>query len=95
MARESRESTRITNRGTGIEPNPWDTLEYKYPRGTKVKGVIKNITDFGIFVEIEEGIDGLVHVSDLSWDNKVSHPSQAYAKGQEVEAALSRIYASR
>jgi small subunit ribosomal protein S1 len=74
-----------------IEPNPWDTLEYKYPRGTKVKGVIKNITDFGIFVEIEEGIDGLVHVSDLSWDSKVSHPSQVYQKGAEVEAMVMSI----
>jgi small subunit ribosomal protein S1 len=74
-----------------ISANPWDTLELKYPRGTKVKGVIKNITDFGIFVEIEEGIDGLVHVSDLSWDSKISHPSQAYEKGQEVEAVVMQI----
>jgi small subunit ribosomal protein S1 len=74
-----------------IEPNPWDTLEYKYPRGTKVKGTIKNITDFGVFVEIEEGIDGLVHISDISWDNKVTHPSQMFQKGQEVEAMVVTI----
>ena len=74
-----------------IEPNPWDTLEYKYPQGTRIKGVIKNITDFGIFVEIEEGIDGLVHVSDLSWDSKISHPSQVFQKGQEVEAVVMNI----
>lgn len=74
-----------------ISPNPWDTLELKYPTGTRVKGVIKNITDFGIFVEIEEGIDGLVHVSDLSWDAKVSHPSQMFEKGQEVEAVVLSI----
>ncbi len=74
-----------------IEANPWDTLEYKYPRGTRVKGVIKNITDFGVFVEIEEGIDGLVHISDLSWDSKVSHPSQMYQKGSEVEAMVMSI----
>ena len=74
-----------------IEPNPWDTLELKYPQGSKVKGVIKNITDFGIFVEIEEGIDGLVHVSDLSWDTKISHPSQVFEKGQEVEAVVLSI----
>ncbi len=74
-----------------ITANPWDTLEHKYPQGTKVKGVIKNITDFGIFVEIEEGIDGLVHVSDLSWDQKVSHPSQMFEKGQEVEAMVLNI----
>lgn len=74
-----------------IAPNPWETLELKYPQGTRVKGVIKNITDFGIFVEIEEGIDGLVHVSDLSWDSKVSHPSQMFEKGQEVEAVVLNI----
>ena len=75
-----------------ITPNPWDSLEFKYPTGTKIKGVIKNITDFGIFVEIEEGIDGLVHVSDLTWDSsKVSHPSQAFEKGQEVEAMVMSI----
>ena len=74
-----------------ISANPWDTLELKYPKNTKVKGVIKNITDFGIFVEIEEGIDGLVHVSDLTWDSKVSHPSQMFEKGQEVEAVVMSI----
>jgi small subunit ribosomal protein S1 len=75
-----------------ITANPWDSLEFKYPTGTKIKGVIKNITDFGIFVEIEEGIDGLVHVSDLTWDSsKVSHPSQAFEKGQEVEAMVMSI----
>lgn len=74
-----------------ITPNPWDTLEFKYPTGTKIKGVIKNLTDFGIFVEIEEGIDGLVHVSDLSWDSKVTHPGQEYEKGQEVEAMVMSI----
>jgi len=74
-----------------IEPNPWDTLEYKYPRGTRVKGSIKNITDFGLFVEIEEGIDGLVHVSDISWDKNVTHPSQLYQKAQEVEAVVMSI----
>jgi small subunit ribosomal protein S1 len=74
-----------------ISPNPWDTLELKYPQGTKVKGTIKNITDFGIFIGIEEGIDGLVHVSDLSWDTKVSHPSQMFEKGTEVEAIVLSI----
>ncbi len=74
-----------------ITPNPWDTLEFKYPTGTRIKGVIKNLTDFGIFVEIEEGIDGLVHVSDLSWDNKVASPAQEFEKGQEVEAMVMSI----
>jgi small subunit ribosomal protein S1 len=74
-----------------ITPNPWESLEFKYPTGTKVKGTIKNVTDFGIFVEIEEGIDGLVHVSDLSWDQKVTHPKQLFEKGQEVEAMVMNI----
>jgi small subunit ribosomal protein S1 len=74
-----------------ITANPWDSLEFKYPTGTKVKGTIKNVTDFGIFVEIEEGIDGLVHVSDLSWDQKVTHPKQLFEKGQEVEAMVMNI----
>ncbi len=74
-----------------ISANPWDSLEFKYPTGTKVKGTIKNVTDFGIFVEIEEGIDGLVHVSDLSWDQKVTHPKQLFEKGNEVEAMVMNI----
>jgi len=74
-----------------ITPNPWDSLEFKYPTGTKIKGIIKNITDFGIFVEIEEGIDGLVHISDLTWDAGVAHPSQSFEKGQEVEAMVMSI----
>jgi len=50
-----------------LEPNPWDEIEKKYPKGTKVKGTIKNITDFGVFIGLENGIDGLVHISDMSW----------------------------
>jgi small subunit ribosomal protein S1 len=74
-----------------ITANPWDSLEHKYPPGTRVKGVVKNITDFGIFVEIEEGIDGLVHISDLSWDEKIAHPSEAYEKAQSVDAVVVSI----
>ncbi|MBP7844959.1 MAG: 30S ribosomal protein S1 [Proteobacteria bacterium] len=74
-----------------ITPNPWDTLEYKYPTASRIKGKIKNVTDFGIFVEIEEGIDGLVHISDLSWDEKVSNPNELYKKGDEVEAVVQHI----
>ncbi len=73
-----------------VEPNPWDNIEERYPAGTRIKGVVKNITDFGIFVGIEEGIDGLVHISDLSW-KKVKHPSDLYRKGQEVEAVVVNI----
>ncbi|NCN26133.1 30S ribosomal protein S1 [bacterium] len=85
------ESRRMSLGLKQITPNPWDTLEYKYPQGTRVKGKVKNVTDFGIFVEIEEGIDGLVHVSDLSWDDKVATPHESFEKGQEVEAVVQSI----
>ena len=68
--------------------NPWVELKAKYPEGTVVKGVIRNIADFGIFIGIEEGIDGLVHVSDISWKQRIKHPSEFYKKGQEVEAVV-------
>jgi len=84
-------SRRISLGMKQIEPNPWTQLEQKYPRGSKVKGTIKNITDFGIFLGIEDGIDGLVHVSDFSWAKKASHPSEIYNKGDEVEAVVLNI----
>ncbi len=74
-----------------IEPNPWDELAQKYPLNTKIKGEVKNITDFGLFVGVEEGIDGLVHVSDLSWTKKVKHPSELYKKGDVIEALVLNI----
>ncbi len=74
-----------------IEPNPWTLLEEKYPVGTKVVGRVKTITDFGIFIGFEEGIDGLVHVSEMSWTKKIKHPSELYKKGQEVEAVVLNI----
>src|SRR5437667_5462649 len=74
-----------------LEPNPFASLKEKYPPGTVVKGVVRNIADFGIFVEIEEGIDGLVHVSDLSWTQRVKHPSELFQKGDDVEAAVLNI----
>jgi small subunit ribosomal protein S1 len=74
-----------------LEPNPFSSLKEKYPPGTVVKGVVRNIADFGIFVEIEEGIDGLVHISDLSWTQRVKHPSELYQKGDEVEAVVLNI----
>src|ERR1700694_4206534 len=70
------------------EPNPWEELAEKHPVGGMVKGKVKSITDFGVFVEIEPGIDGLVHISDLSWTKKVRHPSEVYKKGDEVEATV-------
>lgn len=74
-----------------IESNPWDTLQERYAIGARVKGKVRNLTDFGAFVEIEEGIDGLVHVSDISWTKRIKHPSEALKKNQEVEAIITAI----
>jgi small subunit ribosomal protein S1 len=84
-------SRRISLGMKQIEPNPWTQLQEKYPQGSRIKGVVKNVTDFGIFVGIEEGIDGLVHVSDFSWKKKFEHPSEIYQKGEEVEAVVLNI----
>ncbi len=70
------------------EPNPWQELARRHPVGSKVHGKVKSITDFGVFVEIEPGIDGLVHISDLSWTRKVRHPSELVKKGDEVDALV-------
>ena len=74
-----------------VEPNPWTLLGEKYPVGAVIRGQVRNITDFGIFVGIEEGIDGLVHISDLSWTTRVKHPSEMFEKGDEVEAVVLNI----
>ncbi|MFC1655052.1 30S ribosomal protein S1 [Myxococcota bacterium] len=74
-----------------VDPNPWTLLEEKYPTGSIIRGRIRNITDFGIFIGIEEGIDGLVHISDISWTQRIKHPSQMYKKGDEVEAVVLHI----
>ena len=74
-----------------INPNPWELLEEKYPVGTRIIGEIRNITDFGLFVGIEEGIDGLVHISDISWTQKIRHPGQIYEEGEEIEAVVLNI----
>ena len=73
------------------EPNPWELLEEKYPVGTIIKGKIRNITDFGLFIGVEDGIDGLVHVSDISWTLKVRNPAEIYKRGDEVEAVVLNI----
>lgn len=73
------------------EPNPWTLIEEKYPVGTKVVGRVKTVTDFGIFIGFEEGVDGLVHVSEMSWTKKIKNPSELYRKGQEVEAVVLNI----
>jgi len=71
-----------------MEPDPWLTLEVKYPVGTRVMGKVRNLTAFGAFVEIEEGIDGLVHISDLSWTRRISHPSEVLKKGGTIEVMI-------
>jgi len=74
-----------------VEENPWAVVERKFPIGARVRGVVKNITNFGVFVGIDEGIDGLVHISDISWTQRVKHPSEAFKKGDEVDAIVLRI----
>jgi small subunit ribosomal protein S1 len=74
-----------------FQENPWDTVDLRYPIGTKIRGKVRNITDFGAFVELEEGIDGLVHVSDISWGKKIKHPKDLLKKDQEVEAVVTSI----
>jgi small subunit ribosomal protein S1 len=74
-----------------IEPNPWDVIAEKYPVDTIIAGKIKNITDFGVFIGIDEGIDGLVHISDISWTKRIKHPSEVFKKGQEVQAKVLNI----
>ena len=73
------------------EPNPWLCLEERYPVGTKLEGQIKNITDFGAFIGVEDGIDGLVHVSDISWTRRIKHPGEIFTKGQTVQAVVLNI----
>ncbi len=85
------ENKRISLGMKQLEPNPWDVIAEKYPVGTTIAGKIKNITDFGIFIGIDEGIDGLVHISDISWTKRVKHPSEVFKKNQEVQAIVLNI----
>jgi small subunit ribosomal protein S1 len=78
-----------------LEPDPWKALEGKYPPGTRLKGKVRNLTNFGAFVEIEDGIDGLVHISDMSWAKRVRHPSEAVRKGDELEVVVLEIDSSK
>jgi small subunit ribosomal protein S1 len=71
-----------------LEPNPWDVIEHKYVIGSRVKGKIRNMTAYGAFVELEEGIDGMIHVSDLSWTRKINHPSEVLKKNDEIDAIV-------
>jgi len=85
------EKRRISLGMRQVEPNPWDIIEEKYPVGTKIVGQVKTVTDFGIFIGIDEGIDGLVHISEMSWTKKIKNPASIYKKGQEVEALVLKI----
>jgi small subunit ribosomal protein S1 len=85
------ETKRISLGMKQLLPNPWDVVEETYPIGAVIEGKIKNITDFGIFIGIEEGIDGLIHVSDLSWTERIKHPSEKYSKGETIQAVVLKI----
>jgi small subunit ribosomal protein S1 len=82
------ESRRISLGMKQVVPNPWDVISEKYPIGTTIEGKIKNITDFGLFIGIDEGIDGLVHISDISWTKRIKHPSELFKKGDVVQAIV-------
>ncbi|MBA3769416.1 MAG: S1 RNA-binding domain-containing protein [Blastocatellia bacterium] len=85
------EEKRISLGMKQFQENPWETVDIRYPIGTKIHGRVRNITDFGAFVELEEGIDGLVHVSDITWTKKIKHPKDVLKKDQEVDAIVTSI----
>jgi len=87
----NREEQKISLGIRQLESNPWDTAEQKYPAGTRIKGKVRNLTSYGAFVELEEGIDGMIHVSDVSWTRKINHPSEVLKKGDEVEAVVLEV----
>jgi small subunit ribosomal protein S1 len=74
-----------------LEANPWDKAQEKYPPGTRIKGKIRNLTSYGAFLELEEGLDGMIHVSDISWTRKINHPSEVLKKGDDVEAVVLEV----
>jgi len=87
----NREEQKISLGVRQLETNPWDQAAEKYPAGTKVKGKIRNLTSYGAFLELEEGIDGMIHVSDMSWTRKINHPSEVLKKGDDVEATVLEV----
>jgi small subunit ribosomal protein S1 len=87
----NREEQKISLGIRQLESNPWDTASEKYKTGTRVKGKVRNLTSYGAFVELEEGIDGMVHVSDMSWTRKINHPSEVMKKGDEIEASVLEV----
>ncbi|HKW12966.1 MAG TPA: 30S ribosomal protein S1 [Candidatus Krumholzibacteria bacterium] len=86
-----KESQKISLGLKQTEPDPWTTIERRYPPGTRLKGIVRNLTNFGAFVEIEEGIDGLLHISDMSWAKRVRHPSEVVKKGDLVDVVVLEI----
>jgi len=86
-----KEKKRISLGMKQIEPNPWESIEEKYPIDSQVEGIVRNLTDFGGFVELEEGVDGLIHISDLSWNKKIKHPSEVLKKKERVTAVVLSI----
>lgn len=87
----SKEEQKISLGVRQLEPNPWDDVETRYPIGSTIKGEIRNLTAYGAFVELEDGIDGMIHVSDLSWTRKINLPSEVVKKGEVVEAVVIEI----
>lgn len=86
-----KEKKRISLGMKQIEPNPWTTVDERYPVGSEVEGKVRNLTDFGAFIALEEGIDGLIHISDMSWTQRVKHPSELLKKGQKVRAVVLNV----
>ena len=84
----NREEQKISLGLRQLEANPWDMVKHNYPAGARVRGKVRNMTTYGAFVELEEGIDGMVHVSDMSWTRKVNHPSEVLNKGDEIDAIV-------
>ena len=86
-----KESKRISLGMKQMEDNPWDTIKEKYPVGSRVSGRVRNLTDFGAFLALDEGIDGLIHISDMSWTQRIKHPSEILKKGQPLEAVVLNV----
>jgi small subunit ribosomal protein S1 len=87
----SREEQKISLGLRQLEANPWDKAMEKYSAGTRVKGKIRNTTSYGAFIELEEGLDGMIHVSDMSWTRKINHPSEVLKKGDEIEGIVLEV----
>ena len=87
----SKEDQKVSLSVRQLDTNPWEVVTAKYPTGTHVKGKVRNLTAYGAFIELEEGIDGMIHVSDLSWTRKINHPSEMLKKGDEIEAEVLEI----